>query len=87
MENRIAIWTAAGALVAGLWTIYVSVTSPTPLAGAVLTFVYLTCPITLVRHYAVSFYLVILVNAATYGLVGMVVEAVRGHHQTPLISH
>jgi hypothetical protein len=78
MKLRIAIWTGVGALVVVLWTLYISATSPTPL-GNVWTLAYLTCPIALARHYALSFYLVLLINAATYALVGTVVETIRRH--------
>jgi hypothetical protein len=76
MKLRIAIWTAAGALVVVLWTLYISATSPAPL-GILWTLAYLTCPIALARHYALSFYFVLIMNAATYALVGTVVETIR----------
>jgi hypothetical protein len=80
MNLRIAIWMGVGALVAVLWGLYISATSPTPL-GNVQALAYLTCPITLARHHALSFYFVLLVNAATYALVGTVVETVRQHYK------
>jgi len=43
------------------------------------TLTYLTCPIALARHYALSFYFVLLMNAATYALVGTIVEVMRQH--------
>ena len=78
MKLRIAIWTGLGALVVVLWAVYIS---GTPTATIPWTMVYLTCPIALARHYALSFYFVLLVNAATYALVGRIVETVRGHHK------
>jgi hypothetical protein len=86
MKSRIAIWAGAGALVVVFWTLYIPATFPTPL-GVVWTLVYLTCPIALARHHALSFYLVLLVNAATYALVGMVVETIRRQYQTRLIPN
>src|SRR4029077_19138225 len=96
MKFRIAIWTIVGALVVVLWTLYISATSPAPL-GAAWTFplkvyltpfaslrgvAYLTCPIALIHlDQPESFYFVLLVNAATYALVGTVVETMRGHHK------
>jgi hypothetical protein len=80
MQLRIAIWTAAGALVVVFWTLYISVTSPAP-PGIVRTLTYLTCPIALADHYALSFYFVLLINAATYGLVRAVVENMRRHYK------
>ena len=87
MKLRIAIWAGVGALVVVLWTFYISATSPPPL-GAVRTLAYLTCPIALAHHYALSFYFVLLVNAATYALAGTVVETMRRHYkQTRSISN
>jgi hypothetical protein len=81
MKVRIAIWTGVGAFVVVLWTLYISATSPTPL-GNLWTLAYLTCPIALARHYALSFYFVLLVNAATYALIGTVVETMRRYHKS-----
>jgi hypothetical protein len=79
MKLRIAIWAGVGALVVVLWNSYITATSPTPLFGAMWTLTYLTCPIALARHYALSFYFVLLMNAATYALVGTIVEVMRRH--------
>jgi hypothetical protein len=81
MKVRIALWTGVGALVVVLWTLYISATSPTPL-GNLWTLAYLTCPIALARHYALSFYFVLLVNAATYALIGTVVETMRRYYKS-----
>ena len=86
MKLRIAIWAGVGALVVVLWTLYISATSPTPL-GNLWTLAYLTCPVTLARHYALSFYFVVLFNAATYALVGTVVETIRQQHKHRLTSN
>ena len=86
MKFRIAIWAGAGALVVVLWNLYFSATSPTPL-GAVWTLAYLTCPIALAHHYAVNFYSVLLINAATYALVGSVVETTRRQYKSRMISN
>lgn len=86
MKLRIAIWAGVGALVAVLWTFYISATSPTHL-GNLWTLAYLTCPIALARHYALSFYFVLLFNAATYALVGTAVETMRRQHKPRLISN
>ncbi len=86
MKFRIAIWTSVGALVVVFWTLYISATFPTP-RGIVRTLAYLTCPIALAQHYALSFCFVLLVNAATYALVGTVVEAVHRHYKPLLISN
>ncbi len=86
MKLRIAIWSGVGALVVVFWNLYISATSPTPL-GMVWTLAYLTCPIALAHHYALSFYSVLLMNAATYALVGSVVETMRRHYKPRLISN
>lgn len=87
MKSAIAMWTGAGALVVVFWTLYLSATAPTGNGGLVRTLTYLTCPIALAQHHALSFYLVLLVNAATYALVGMVVETVRRQHHTRLLPN
>ncbi len=80
MKLRIGIWSGAGALVVVFWTVYIFATAPAT-HGTIWTFVSLTCPIALARHHALSFFSVLLANAATYALVGAVVESVRGHFQ------
>jgi hypothetical protein len=86
MKLRIATWTGVGAVVVVLWTFCISATSSKP-PGIVWTLVYLTCPIALARHSALGFSFVLLANAATYALVGAVVETMRRHYkQTRLIS-
>ena len=82
MKLRIAIWMGVGALIVVLWTLYLSATSQTQ-PGIVWALAYLTCPITLARHHALSFYFVLLVNAATYALVGTFVETMRQHYKRP----
>jgi hypothetical protein len=86
MKLRIAIWTGVGALVVAFWSLYFSVTSTTPL-GIGWAVVYLTCPIALARHHSLSVYFVLLTNAATYALLGSVVETMRQHYQFRLISN
>jgi hypothetical protein len=87
MKLRIAIWAGAGALVVVFWSLYISATKPTPLR-AMWTLIDLTCPIALARRYPLSIYLVLLVNAATYALIGLVMESIRRHyHRTRLITN
>jgi hypothetical protein len=80
IKLRIAVWAGVGALVVVLWTLYISATSTTPL-GIVRSLAYLTCPISLARRYALGFHFVLLMNAATYALVGTVVETMRRHYK------
>ncbi len=77
MKLRIAIWATVGALVAVFWRLYISATFPAPLSGTARTLIDLTCPIALVRHHPIGFYFVLFANAATYALVGALVEMLR----------
>jgi hypothetical protein len=85
MKRRIAIWATVGAFVVIAWTLYISAIFPTPLRAGAL--VYLTCPVALLQRYPLNFYLVLLGNAATYALLGSVVEIVRRHSRTHAISN
>ena len=78
MKTRIAIWAVTGAIVVAFWAIYFMTTHQNLGAGGFgRVIVCLTCPIALEGHHPQSFYFVLVVNAATYGSVGFVVETVR----------
>ena len=79
MKYRVAIWEAAGFLVASGWAVYFLVASKNaPIEPTVSTLVLLTCPIAIVgSHYPVTLYLALVANVATYALVGLVVETLR----------
>ena len=79
MKYRIAIWAAAGFLIAGGWAVYFFLANKDlPIEPLVSTLVRLTCPIAIVgAHYPVSIYSALLANVATYALVGLVVETLR----------
>lgn len=83
MKLRIAIWSVLGALVVVAWRVYISATLSNPLGadGVGRALVYLTCPvaITSLRH-PQTFYFVLVVNAATYALAGVVVETARRYY-------
>ena len=79
MQLRIGIWAGAGALVVVFWTFLIAGTSQSQLRN-VWPLIDLTCPIALARHHALSIYFVLLVNAATYALLGSVVEFIRQLH-------
>lgn len=84
MKSRIAVWAVLGALVVAAWTVYISTTLSNPLASGGLgrALVFLTCPISIAsQHQPQSFYFVLLANAATYALAGLVVEATRQHYR------
>jgi hypothetical protein len=78
MKNRIAMWAGAGFLVA-CWAFYAFATFP--LTNERMRDVWIlasvTCPINLVSHFPLSLYGVLAANAATYALVGLIVETLR----------
>jgi hypothetical protein len=79
MKCRIAIWAAAGFLVASGWAAYFFLANKDlPIEPLVSTLVRLTCPIAIVgSHYPVSIYSALAANVATYSVVGLVVETLR----------
>jgi hypothetical protein len=83
MKSRIAIWATLGALVVVVWRVYISATLSNPLGtgGVGRALVYLTCPITIAsQHHPQGFYFVLIANAATYALAGVVVETTRRYY-------
>ena len=83
MKGRVAIWAGIGFLMASGWAIYGSVTPPEvflmslrePLVQAAL---YLSCPIYYFgRHYPISLWQFLLINAATYAAIGLILEVFR----------
>jgi hypothetical protein len=82
MKLRIAIWSGLGALVVFVWRVYISVTLSNPLGtdGVGRALVYLTCPIAIASQHPQGFYFVLVVNAATYALAGVVVETTRRYY-------
>jgi hypothetical protein len=79
MKYRIALWAAAGFLVASGWAVYFLVASKEhPMEPIVSTLLRLTCPVAIVgSHYPVSLYSTLVANVATYALVGLGVETLR----------
>jgi hypothetical protein len=79
MRFRIGMWAIAGFLVAGGWALYAFATSPPPLtfADPIMTLIRLTCPIVLISSYPLRLSWVLLANAATYALFGLIVETLR----------
>jgi hypothetical protein len=80
MKYRIARWAGAGFLVAGFWALYAYATFPSTNERMrdVWTVVSLTCPVAIAgRHHAISLYEILVVNTATYALVGLIVETLR----------
>ena len=79
MKYRIAIWAAAGFLVASGWAVYFFARNKDlPIEPIVSALIRLSCPIAIVgSHYPVSLYSALAANVATYALVGLVVETLR----------
>jgi hypothetical protein len=79
MKYRIAMWASAGLLVAGGWGLYFAwVSKDIPIAPIVYTLARVTCPVAIAgEHFPLSLYLVLAANAATYAVVGLVVETLR----------
>jgi hypothetical protein len=79
---RIALWAFAGLLVAVGWWLYIFATAPAPLTmePVLWTLARYSCPIMLAGfyfHFGISVYWVFIANAATYALVGLIVEGLR----------
>jgi hypothetical protein len=91
VKLRIAIWSGLGALVVIVWRVYISATLSNPLGtdGIGRALVYLTCPIAMANQHPQKFYFVLVVNAATYALAGVVFETMRYYHirSNPKLTH
>ncbi|HEX4321360.1 MAG TPA: hypothetical protein VHZ52_10680 [Acidobacteriaceae bacterium] len=88
MKNRIAIWAILGALVVVAWRVYISTTLSNPLGrdGVGRALAHLTIPISIASRHPQGFYFVLIVNAATYALAGVVIETTRRYsriHSNP----
>lgn len=79
MKYRIAMWAAAGFLVAAGWAGYfVLANQNLPIDPLMSVLVRLTCPIAIFgAHYPVSIYFALAANVATYALVGLMAEMLR----------
>ena len=82
MKYRIGMWASAGFLVAGCWAVYAfsranPITSTEPI---VYTLARLSQPVVFAGfylHVGLHVYWVLLANAATYALIGLIAESVR----------
>jgi hypothetical protein len=84
MRYRIAGWAIVGFLVAGCWALYV-VGAPKgsgmePIVSILLR---ITCPIALFGNHPIGLYSVLVANAVTYALVGLIVETFRRQLKHP----
>lgn len=82
MKFRIFLWAMAGFLVAAGWAFYAAATFPDLIQGKPLVWnlALLTQPLAFAGwqfHFGVSIYWVFLSNAASYALLGLMVETLR----------
>jgi hypothetical protein len=80
MRYRIAMWAAVGFLVAGFWALFAVAAFPSTVERLrdVWTLVSSTCPVALAgKHYPIGLYEALTANAATYALIGLIVEGLR----------
>jgi hypothetical protein len=82
MRHTIVLWASGGFIIAACWFLY-SVARPTSLTSAepmVWILARLTQPPVFASfyfHFGIRFYWVLLANAATYALAGLIVETLR----------
>jgi hypothetical protein len=84
MRYRIATWAGVGLLFAVGWLVYALVAGPSHnlyYSGPIIwTLLGLSCPVAVASfyfHFPLSVYASFVVNAATYALVGLIVESLR----------
>ena len=84
MEKRIAMWAGGGFLVAVCWVLCSFFSDANQWPGVVWVFVAGTCPVALARYlpHPFSWEFVLLTNALTYIVAGLIVETLRRrpHH-------
>jgi hypothetical protein len=73
MMRRIAGWALGGALIVSLWSIYLLGVPGAP-HGMLAMFLDATCPIAIARLHHLTIDVVLLANALTYALAGLVAE-------------
>jgi hypothetical protein len=83
---RTAMWAGIGAMAAAAWGLYFATADKAiPIGAVVYILTRLTCPVVAIGLYFFDFPLglnsVIATNAATYALVGLIVETIRQHYQ------
>ena len=85
MRIRIAIWAYVGFVVAACWAFFILAASPfaNERMQGLRPLAWVTCPITLDTHQPIALYTVLIANAATYALVGLIVETLRKNRTHP----
>ena len=85
MKFRLFMWASAGFLVAAFWALFALATFPSTSQRMrdVWALIRLSCPVAIAgRHYPINVYEALAANAATYALIGLIVETLR-HRQHP----
>ena len=83
MRHRILIWASVGFLVAGCWIVYSFMMPPDQLIESmrkpvVEALAVTSCPISIAgRYFPLRFWWLPPINAATYAVVGLIVETLR----------
>lgn len=78
MKSKVAMWAGAGFLVASGWAVYALLSPALSIGDRLLPLVRFTCPVAILGHsYAISLSWVLVANAATYALAGLLFEALR----------
>ncbi len=78
VKNRIAAWAGAGCLVASFWVVFFLFYPRTwPVGRITWTLAAVSQPVALVGHFGLRWYTVVLANAATYAMLGLLLELLR----------
>jgi hypothetical protein len=90
MKLRIAIWAGIGFLVAGSWGLYFAAANKdNPIGPLVYALAILSQPVAAIASslkFPVGLSWVVVGNAATYALIGLIVESLQRHYkQTRLL--
>lgn len=90
---RIALWASAGFLVSVCWGIYFASTDKTnPIQSIVYTLAFLSQPVAgaltvLYPNFPLGLRPVVVANAATYALLGLIVETIYQHYRRLQVSN
>jgi len=82
MKHRIAVWAIVGVLIAAFWGIFslgIRMNPPEPILWNLARFSCLIVFVGLYFHFGVRLYWVLAANAATYAVLGVIVETLREH--------
>ena len=83
MKHSILIWASIGFLVASCWVLYTLMAPPDYLGASlrnpiVEAVAFTTCPVSLAgRYFPLRFWWIPPMNAATYAVIGLIVETFR----------